>query len=176
MSETTAAHPATDAPAASPILARWRTLGRLPGGRLLFSALIGRSVRYSGTVGCRVRELEPGRAVVRMRDRRAVRNHLDSVHACAQVTLGELASGLAMLAGVPPSMRAIVTGLEISYAKKARGTITATGTAPRPAPGESGEYFVTSELTDESGDVVSRMRVRWLVGPKPDRAGRVSGS
>lgn len=147
------------------ILALWRRLSSLPLGARIFGFLIARHVPYSGTVRARVHELEPGRARITLPDRRRVRNHLRSVHACAQATAGELASGLAMLAALPPGMRAIVTSLEIEYVKKARGTLVALGRAPLPAPGSSGEYVATAELRDPQGDVVSRLEVRWLVGP-----------
>jgi len=148
------------------ILASWRRLAGLPGGPLLFSLLLGRFVRYSGTIRARVAELEPGRSVLRMRDRPRVRNHLRSVHATALVTFGELASGLAMTAAMPPGMRAIVTGLEVEYKKKARGRLTAVGRSPLPDPGERREYVVTAGITDAAGVEVAELRVRWLVGPE----------
>ncbi|MGD8277863.1 MAG: DUF4442 domain-containing protein [Gemmatimonadota bacterium] len=151
------------------ILALWRRLSGLPAGPALFSFALCRMVRYSGSVRPRVVELEPGRSVVRMRDRARVRNHLRSVHATALVTFGELASGLALITGLPPGLRAIVTGLEVEYKKKARGTLTARGRAPVPDPDQRREYEVTASVVDERGDEVALLRVHWLVGP--ERAG-----
>ena len=105
-----------------------------------------------------------------MRDRARVRNHLQSVHATALVTLGELASGLAMMMSMPPKTRAIVTGLDIEYLKKARGLLTAHGEAPTPEGDERREYVVTASIRDTPGDEVARMRVRWLVGPEKSKA------
>jgi len=143
----------------------WRRLSGKPGGRWLFSMLIGRFARYSGSIGARVQELEPGRCVVTMRDRPRVRNHLDSVHATAMVTLGELASGLAMMAGMPKHARAIVMRLEIRYLKKAHGALTAHGEAPIPAGTERQEYVATASIRNTDAEVVARIKVRWLVGP-----------
>jgi len=148
------------------ILAMWRRLHGVPAGPLLFSFLLGRLVRYSGTVRPRVVKLEPGRSTVKMRDRARVRNHLRSVHATALVTLGELASGLALISGLPPRMRAIVTGLDIEYKKKARGDLTALGRAPVPDASEQREYEVAASIVDETGDEVAALRVHWLVGPE----------
>ncbi len=154
---------------APPLLALWARLRHLPGGRWLFSRTIGFFVPYTGTIRPYVMELEPGRARVAMRDRRAVRNHLQSVHAVALVNLAEVASGLAMLTGVPAGLRGIVVGLTIEYLKKARGTLVAEGRAPRVShdagePREE-EYHAEAVIHDAAGDVVARAAVRWRVGP-----------
>ena len=152
------------------LLALWRSLSPRPGGRWLFSALLWRQVPYTGTVRPHIVELRPGYVKARMADRRIVRNHLRSVHAVALVNIAEVASGLAMLTGLPPTLRAIVVGLSIEYLKKARGTLTAESQVELPPITESRPIEVTSTVHDEAGDVVARATVRWIVGPVPDRA------
>ena len=158
-------------PGASPgarVLALWRRLSPLPFGRELFMWTFGRMVPYTGALGARVETLEPGHAIARLFDRRGVRNHLDSVHAIALANLGEMASGLAMTTALPPGVRAIVTGLSIGYAKKARGTLVAESRVSVPgAVVEDVEHEVQAVIRDATGETVATVSVHWRLGPVP---------
>jgi len=150
----------------NPVRFLWDRTAGLPFGRTLFSVLIGRAAPYTGTIRPRVLELRQGYARVEMRDRRAVRNHLRSVHAIAVMNLAEVATGLALHFELPDHARAILTGLEIEFLKKARGTLTAEATAPVPSGRESKEIVLRTEVRDGEGEVVARANATWLVGPR----------
>ncbi|HEX8694232.1 MAG TPA: hotdog fold domain-containing protein [Longimicrobium sp.] len=145
---------------------QWEKWSPLPGGRRMFSFLLGRLVPYTGTIGARVEELKPGYARAVLRDRRRVRNHLRSVHAIALMNLAELVSGLALNFALPPDARSILKGLSIDFTKKARGTLTGESTAPVLQDNAERELEVEATIRDEVGDVVATARARWLVGPR----------
>lgn len=170
-----AAPPITSMPASSaspgPRLRRlWQRLAPLPGGRWLFTRILGSTVPYSGRLGARVVTFSPGHAVVELRERRAVRNHLRSVHAMALANLGELSTGLAMIGGLPPSVRGILTAFEIEYHKKARGRLTAESRCDVPEVAEDADFVAEAAITDAAGDLVSTVRATWRLGPAPEAA------
>jgi acyl-coenzyme A thioesterase PaaI-like protein len=141
----------------------WGGLAAVPGRGRIMGQVIGRMAPYTGTIRPEVLELEPGHARVLMRDRRAVRNHLSSVHAIALMNLGEVATGTAMLVSVPEGARAIITRLAMDYLKKARGPITADCRCDLTETLERKEYAVTADLTNAEGEVVARAHATWLV-------------
>lgn len=159
-----AASPARSATAM--IRRAWAALSPLPGGRRVFSKLLGRMVPYTGTIDARVAELAPGRCRVGLSDHRAVRNHLDCIHAIALVNLGEVATGLATLMAAGDDVRGILTGVSAEYVKKARGDLTAECRVDVPAA-LTGRVTVEAlaEVRDAAGDVVARVTARWTLQP-----------
>lgn len=147
----------------------WGRLSPLPGGKWLFSKLIGFVIPYTGSVQPRVAALQPGHAVVNLHDRRRVRNHLKSIHAIALANLAEFTTGLATLSGMPPGSRAILTGLEVEYHKKARGTLRAECTSVLPEAIETQSLKVQAEIYNADGECVATGNATWLIGPEKAR-------
>lgn len=149
------------------ILRLWQRLSRWPGGRRLFSFILGIFIPYTGTIKPQVKEIRPGYARVEMCDKRRVRNHLNSVHAIALMNLGELTTGLALMTGLQPGVRGIITGLSIEYYKKARGQLLAISNTTAPEVQGDIEHEVIAEIKNRDGDVVARCTARWRLGLTP---------
>ncbi len=162
--------PAGAAPASTPapsVLARWRSLSRLPFGRWLFSKLMGAVVPYAASIDARVQQLDAGLSRVTLRDRRAVRNHLKSIHAVALTNLAELSANLALMSreNAGGNSRWIVTGMETRYVKKARGPITAETLLP-PVDWSSPQLLSGQvTLRDAANEVVMIATQHWKTGP-----------
>jgi acyl-coenzyme A thioesterase PaaI-like protein len=144
----------------------WDLLVRVPGGKAVFSRIVGRMAPYTGSIHAQVHVLRVGHSEVTMADRKAVRNHLDCVHAIALANLAELAGNIALFYSMPDDARFIVSGMEIEYLKKARGTITAIGESPVVRSSQRAHYDVPVSLRDASGEEVARAVLHSLVGPK----------
>lgn len=145
----------------------WQRLHKLPGGRWLFSRLIGWFIPYTGTIGSTIQVLKPGYAKIELRDRRRVRNHLNSIHAIALTNLGEFTSGLAMLGTLSDKTRGIPTNIAIEFYKKARGTLIAESHCTLPTITEDTDFEVFTDIRDGAGDVVARTTVKWRLGLIP---------
>lgn len=150
---------------AARLLAAWHRLSRRPGGKFLFSRILARAIPYTATVRPRVLIVEAGFARVEMDDRRRIRNHLSSIHALAIANLGELTSGLAMTATLPPEVRSILTGLHVEFKKKARGRLTAECRCTVPAVTAPIEHQVSSSVLDMAGDEVAVVTATWKLAP-----------
>jgi len=144
----------------------WDRLHRIPGGKTIFSKMVGRAAPYTGTIGAKVVSLSHLQSEVVLEDRPAVRNHLRCVHAVALVNLAELTGNVALAYSMPDDARFIVAGLEIEYIKKARGTITGVCDCPPVESSERREYPVPVSLRNPAGEEVARCTLRTLVGPK----------
>ncbi|MFT5426212.1 MAG: acyl-coenzyme A thioesterase PaaI-like protein [Gammaproteobacteria bacterium] len=144
----------------------WQRFSNKPGGKWLFSRIIGFTVPYTGSIGAKVAHLEPGHGRVTLKERRKVSNHLHSVHAIALVNLAEMVTGLTLLNSLPEDARGILTGMKIQYHHKARGLLTAECVCEIPESNEEKEMQISGEIKNEAGDIVATAIATWRIGPE----------
>ena len=70
-----------------------------------------------------------------------------------------------LVGNLPLELRAILTGIEVSYVKKARGTLHAEARCQVPSVESPTEHVVEAEILDASDEVVATVRAHWLVSP-----------
>ena len=155
----------------TPILPLFRRLSSKPGGKWLFSRLVCLKAPYFASIAPRMELLEPDRAVATLRHRRAVTNHLGTVHAIALCNLAEFTGGLACDVSIPASMRWIPRGMTVEYLKKAVGSMRATAT-PAFAPRDAAEgYELPFDVVIENpqGEAVFKASIAMWVSPRSKR-------
>jgi len=101
----------------------YTTLKDYPMGKRLFSWIICRRAPFFGTIRPLVTVLEPGKCIVKMKKRKAVTNHLGTVHAIAMCNLVELAGGLGTDVSIPEGMRWIPGGMTVEYLAPAKSDL-----------------------------------------------------
>jgi acyl-coenzyme A thioesterase PaaI-like protein len=130
------------------------------------------TVPFAASLG--IKFVAPNQAV--LPDRDDLHNHVGGPHAGALFTLGETASGAAVLGAFADQLaRAtpLAVRAEIGYVKLARGEVTATATLRAdPADvvamldrGERPEFEVGIDITRADGAVTATMRVVWTLRP-----------
>lgn len=129
----------------------------------MFSRLVGTLNPYTGSINARIMELGAGHATAQIRERKQIRNHVNSIHAVALINLAEVTTGLPMMYALPRGTRGIPVGLSIEYLKKSRGVITCECSFD-PPDGTEDQMTVDCTLRDEAGDIVATAAARWKIG------------
>jgi acyl-coenzyme A thioesterase PaaI-like protein len=150
----------------NPTLKLWRTLSAYPAGRQLFSKGVCLKAPYFATIKPLFEELETGYAVVRIKERRSIHNHIGSVHAIAMCNLAEIAAGVVGEASMPSGMRWIPAGMTVRYLGSAKGILRGYATMREIVPGEKGIVPVKVEVKNAVGNVVFDAEISMHVSPK----------
>ncbi|HEV2889422.1 MAG TPA: YiiD C-terminal domain-containing protein [Frankiaceae bacterium] len=130
------------------------------------------AVPFAGFLGIEYDSVGPDRAVLRLADDPAKHNHIGTLHAGALFSLAESASGVVVIAAIADKLAGVTplaAKAEITYAKVARGDVTATariegGAGPVLETLEQVgkvRFPVVVELTDESGETCATVTVDW---------------
>ncbi|MDB5735329.1 MAG: hypothetical protein JWN16_1966 [Alphaproteobacteria bacterium] len=137
------------------------------------------AVPFARHAGVEIVQIGDGVAITRLIQSEQLSNHVGSVHAGAIFTLGETASGAAMLgafAEFATVIRPLATSANISYLKLARGTITAraqtdvAGAELRRQLNADGlvKFEVHVDVQDDRERDIAQLVVTWRVTmPKP---------
>jgi acyl-coenzyme A thioesterase PaaI-like protein len=146
-------------------LATWRRLSAIPGGRWLFSRVVCTRAPYFATIRPSIEDLRPEYCRVRIAKRRAVLNHIGTVHAIAMCNMAELAAGVMTEVTIPATHRWIPVGMTVRYLRKATTDLVATATPESPPDWSAPEvdFRVKVEVQDRAEqtvfDAVISMRV-----------------
>ncbi|MGO2516435.1 MAG: hotdog fold domain-containing protein [Corynebacterium variabile] len=157
-----------------PLLKLWKKFNGSAPQRGLFSLGYALKAPYFRTVAPRVREVEPGRAVLRLGKWWGVQNHIGTFHVIAALNGAEAAMGLVCEATVPTTHRWIPRGMRADYPAKSTGGLTITATLDdvdfsaitRESGGEL--HTIWFQMLDDAGvePVTAEIDV-WITAKKP---------
>lgn len=148
-------------------LALWKKASAQPGGKWVFSQALCLKAPYFGSIRPRFVELRPEYCEVFMPKRRAVLNHLSTVHAIAMCNMAELAGGTMTEVTVPSTHRWIPKGMTVEYLKKATTDLVAVATPVQAMDWSvAGEYPVKVVVSDTQGTPVFQAVIAMWVSPK----------
>jgi acyl-coenzyme A thioesterase PaaI-like protein len=147
-------------------LRHFERMSRWPAGRWLFARIVCLRAPYFATIRPRFVELRPGLCQVTMRKRRAVQNHIGTVHAIAMANLCELAAGMLMEVTIPVAMRWIPRGMTIEYLRKAQGRVSAVARLDKTEWHAPEDIGVPLTVTDAAGTEVVRAVITMYVSDR----------
>ncbi|RNM16388.1 hotdog fold domain-containing protein [Nocardioides pocheonensis] len=137
-------------------------------GERLFSLAFAQKAPYFWSIRPRFTVIEPNHAELVIPKRRAVQNHIGTVHAIALCNGLEAAMGALAEATIPSTKRWIPKGMDIRYTAKATSDITCIAeTDPEQWTGDDPDLPVRVRGVRKDGTVVIEGVIKLWVTEKP---------
>jgi acyl-coenzyme A thioesterase PaaI-like protein len=135
------------------------------------STFFGKMVKFTGTAGITIEELSDSKAVISLKNKKAVQNHIGSVHAVASILIAESATGYLIGMNVPDSSIPVIKTIKADYTKRAKGDMKAVATLSKKQIAEihkldKGETVVKVTVTDGEDKEPIHMEMVWAWTPK----------
>ena len=141
----------------SQVLTLWNKTTALPQGKRIFSLLFSQKAPYFATIHPRFQEIRPNYAELVIPKRRAVHNHIKTVHAIALCNGLEAAMGALAEVTIPSDKRWIPKGMDISYTAE---------TDPEQWTSDNPDLPVRVKGVRDDGEVVIEGVIKLWVTPK----------
>lgn len=143
--------------------------------RGLLNLALPQVIPFNRPLSFKIRRLTQSRSEVEIPFKRANKNHLGGLHACAMATVGEYAAGILILRCVDPGQKRIVLkNLNVEYVKQGRTAALATvewphGDALSPEKlhqsQEAHEIKMTTLIRSKDGADLAHVHTLWQVKP-----------
>jgi len=148
-------------------LSAWQSLSRWYGGKWLFSKLLCLKAPYFASIHPGFVALRPGYCEIYIKKRRAVLNHIGTVHAIAMCNMAELAGGTMTDVTIPGTHRWIPKGMTVEYLAKAKTNLRAIAEL-EPIPSFEGniDLPVMVKVLDTDDKMVFRAIITMRISTK----------
>ena len=128
-------------------------------GNEAFSKAVANFAPYFATIEPMFTELRPGYAEVTFANRRAVHNHIGTVHAIALCNAAELAAGTMTTVSIPEGRQWIPVGMSVQYLAKAKTDMRVVANGESLAWDQVGNLEVPVDAYDTEGKHVFTARI-----------------
>ena len=135
-------------------------------GLWIFSRIICIKAPYFSTIKPTFKKLELGYGEAVIKKRRAVQNHIGTVHAIAMANLCEYVAGTTLEITLPGTHRWIPKSMNIKYLAKANSDLVAKTTLDQSSWPSSGSYNVHVDVLDKANVVVVTADIEMYVSLK----------
>lgn len=157
-----------DASTANHVLSLYQKTQKYPFGDKIFSMMVARTAPYFATVKPLITHLEPNRCECMVPKRRAVHNHIKTVHVIAICNGLEMAMGVMAEASIPKHLRWIPKGMNVEYTAKAGSDIRCVATV-EPEQWQVGDLYVNVTAYDTQGIEVVKGHIKLWISEKPNK-------
>ena len=137
----------------------YKRLAQFPLGRRVFSKMICLLTPYFSSIKPVITELDHGYCSVSMKKRRAVTNHIKTVHAIAMCNMAELSGGLLTEVSLPKGTRWLPSGMSVQYLIKAQTDLIAIADGRNIDWDDEGDKMVPVEIKDINDEVVFTAKI-----------------
>lgn len=148
----------------NPVLTSWQRISVNPGGKRIFSRLLGYRSPFSASIQPTVEVLSPGHVEVSIRKRRAVLDHVGNVHSGAMCNMAELTGGLMTEVSIPSTHQWVTRSMTVEYLQEADTDLVAVSRARLRVEGVfPSEQTVPVEIRNLNGVLVFHARLSmWI--------------
>lgn len=150
------------------LLKLYHKILKWPFGQQLFSRLFASKAPYFKSIKPLITELRPHFCELTIPNRKAVQNHIGTVHAIALCNGLEMAMGAVAEASIPKHLRWIPKGMTVNYTAKADSDIRITAEAD-PNGWQVGDLAVVVNGYRQDGTVVITGTITIYISEKPTR-------
>lgn len=153
-------------PSNSLLLKVWGKLGGNPVGRWLTSKAVCFAAPYFSTIKPLFTVVEPGHVEITMQKRRAVQNHIKTVHAIAMCNAAELVGGTCLEISLHGDFRWIPVGMEVKYLKMAKTNLRAVCKIDSYDWEQAQDVIMPVSIFDTNDDEVFSANITMKISPK----------
>lgn len=132
----------------------------------LLTALFTSKVKFAGTTGVKIEKVTRQQAILSLKNKKSVQNHIGGIHAIAAAVLAESVTGIVFGMNLPDSRLPLLKSMKINYQRRMQGNLTAVAQLNSEQmtlmeQQEKGDIIVPVIITDESGQQPLECEMEW---------------